>query len=139
MFYSFEEKLARAHYHLNLLWSESNQWIESCPYTITDEIDPNTGDNVIRSKLIGSPPPIVSQILGDCLHNFRATLDHLVHALALKNRLTLTDAEAIQVAFPIFRCKLGFQSRGMGKIKHISGEAQTIINRLQPYHAGNNA
>jgi hypothetical protein len=137
--HSFKDKFARAYHHFKMMGPEINRWVESDPYTISDEIDPNSGDNVVSAQLVGAPPPIIAQMLGDCLHNFRATLDHLVHALALKNKSTLTDAEATETAFPIFQTCPGFKSRGMGKIKHVSGEAQAIIKGLQPYHAGDKA
>jgi hypothetical protein len=112
---------------------EIDRWLKTHPYTITDDLDPDTGDNVVRTELTASPPPIIPQIIGDCLYNLRASLDHLVYALALANKPSLTDTEMTETAFPIFKTEAGFQTRGRGKIKHVSPEAHTIIDSLQPY------
>jgi hypothetical protein len=135
--YSFEEKLERARHHYESLWPEFGRWIKTHPYRVTDELDPDTGDNIVRLDSVDQPPPIIAQILGDCLHNLRAALDHVVYALAIANKLTLTDEEARETAFPIFK---KFPERWpWPAIQHVSPEAQAIIERLQPYHAGNRA
>jgi len=58
----------------------------------------------------------------------------LTYELAIANTGTLTDAQAIKTAFPIFRYSKGFCRRGKEKIRYLSTGAQTIIERLQPYH-----
>jgi hypothetical protein len=137
MRHSFEEKLDRAYQHLQQLQLEPRRWIQTRPYTITDEIDPNTGDNVIYGKLLGLPPPIIPQLIGDCLFNLRSCLDHLAYALAIANkRSPLTDTEAMSTAFPVFLHPGGFQSRGKGRVRLLSQRAQTVIERFQPYYAG---
>jgi hypothetical protein len=136
--FSFDEKLKRAHYYHKALWPEFRRWIDGHPYIITDEFDPDTGDNVVRLDSMQPLPPIIAQIFGDCLHNLRAALDHLTFALAIANKPTLTDAEARETQFPIFQSLEGFKARGAGRIRHLSPQAQAIINRLQPYNTGNN-
>jgi hypothetical protein len=59
MQYSFDDKLERADKHLQLLNSEIERWMEKHPYTITDEIDPNTSDNVVRLKRDRPIPPSI--------------------------------------------------------------------------------
>lgn len=132
---SFESKLQRAEQHLHELDPKIKQWITSHPYRISDELDPDTGDNIIWGELLDPMPSIISHLIGDCLQNLRSTLDHLAYELAVANTGMLTDAQAITTAFPIFRYSKGFSSRGMNKLRYLSGRAQSVIERLQPYHA----
>ena len=73
------------------------------------------------------------------LDNLRSSLDHLVYALALRQRGRLSDEEATETAFPIFNTCAGFNARGKGRIRHVGPGAQAIIDGLQPYHAGHDA
>ncbi|MGA6970040.1 MAG: hypothetical protein WBY93_00300 [Candidatus Binatus sp.] len=140
---SFVEKLERANQHLNSLESDIHRWLESKPYTMLYEPDLNTGENIISIDA-GKPPETISPTIGDCVHNLRSSLDHLVYSLAIKNRSGLTDEEAAETSFPIFkmrdsRVSDGLSPRGRGRIKYLSIEAQTIIKGLQPFHAGKDA
>jgi hypothetical protein len=135
--FSFESKLIRSEQHLRELGPEIRRWVQSRPYRIIDELDPDTGDNVISGQLRESPPPLIPQLTGDCLQNLRSCLDHLACALAVANKGALTDEEAMKVEFPIFRYVGHFQKHGMSQIKHLSVGAQTIIDKLQPCHTRN--
>ncbi len=129
---SFESKLDRAEQHLQELQAEIERWIKSHPYRITDELDPKTDDNIICGQLLGPTPPLILQLVGDCLQNLRSCLDHLAYALALANKESLTDAEVSRIAFPIFRYGAFFETRGLSKIRFLSRRAQAVIKRLQP-------
>jgi hypothetical protein len=139
MAHSFEEKLTRAQHHLDILGQEITRWRDSKPYILTDEIDPNTSWNVVYLEPLYPLPDNIPLTVGDCLHNLRASLDHLVHALAFANKPSLTDTEATETSFPIFRYSDGFHSRGKGRIRHVNPRAQAIIDGLQPYRIGDNA
>jgi hypothetical protein len=82
-------------------------------------------------------PPLILQLIGDCLQNLRSCLDHLAYALALANKGSLTDAEAVKIAFPIFCYVAGFEDRRMRKIANLSIAAQAVIKGLQPYYTKN--
>ena len=88
--FSFESKLDRTQQHLYELNLEIKRWIKSRPYRITDELDTDTGANVICGQLLGPVPSIISQLIGDCLQNLRSSLDHLAYELAIANTGTLT-------------------------------------------------
>jgi len=135
--YSFEAKLDRAGQHLKELRTELDSWIKNRPYRITDKLDPDNGDNVIYGQLRQAMPPSITELVGDCLQNLRSSLDHLAYALAIANKGSLTDAEEMQVAFPIFRDSTKFEGGGMKKIALLSAGAQTIIEGLQPCHTKN--
>jgi hypothetical protein len=136
--FSFESKLSRADHHFQVLEKNLAAWSSSKPYSIFEEIDPDSGDDVVRIKF-DSLPGEIAPTIGDCLYNLRSCLDHLAHALALKNRGSLSDEESTQIAFPILQYKDGFTARGLGRIRLLSDSAQAIIESLQPYHAGDAA
>ena len=136
--FSFESKLDRADHHLQVLEKNLLAWSSSKPYGILEEIDSETGDNIVRIKFDYLPSDIAPTI-GDCLYNLRSSLDHLAHALALKRQGYLSDDESIQIAFPIFRYQSGFDARGKGRIALLAQPAQAIVEALQPYQAGDAA
>jgi hypothetical protein len=137
--FSFEAKLERANQHLQSLKAAIQEWTASHPYTVIQDIDPQTGDNIVYFDRIDAPPESIRLLIGDCLFNFRSALDHLVQELALKNRGSLTEEESIEMAFPIFKFEAGFLKRGAGRIRHIDPKARAVIDGLQPYHAGSAA
>lgn len=137
--FSFESKLDRAYQHLKELRTKIDGWVKNRPYRLTDKLDANSGDNIISGQLLRPMPPLISQLVGDCLQNLRSSLDHLAYALAIANKGSLTDAEAIKTAFPIFRYAAGFEDRRMRKIGNLSSKAQAIIKRLQPCYTKNPA
>lgn len=77
------EKLYRADDHLELLNKEWRDFIrmENGPYDFVIHIDPQSGDHLIYAEIVKPPPPRLSAIVGDVLHNLRSALDHLAWAL----------------------------------------------------------
>jgi hypothetical protein len=109
-------------------------------YNITLDQEPPDGDLVVRLKDVKEPPAEWSLLIGDCVQNLRSSLDHLAFQLA---RLT-TRVPPPGTEFPIFRSgpkfrkrdKKGLPARGSGwyKVRAFPRSAQTICERLQPYH-----
>ncbi len=118
--YSFEAKLDRARQHLEKLGTELKAWIKCHPYRITNKYDLKSGDNVIYGQLTRPMPPLINELAGDCLQNLRSSLDHLAFELAIANKGSLTDAQQMQVAFPIFSDSNKFKRGGMKKIAFLS-------------------
>jgi len=83
------------------------------------------------------PPldPRFTLILGDCIHNIRSALDHLVAQLAILNG---APNEAIKkTAFPVCLSPGDFKNATVRKVApYISGIALAEIERLQPYSTG---
>jgi hypothetical protein len=132
-------KLERANQHLQALKEYIERWQSSHPYAISEEVDPNTGDDIVRFERIDPPPTDILFLIGDCLYNLRSALDHLIHSLAVKNCGSLSEEQSVETAFPIYKTQSGFLKRGKGRIKHLAPKAQAIIERLQPYQAGDAA
>ncbi len=144
MQYSFEEKLKRADHHLKLAKSEIERWLEDKPWAMTAELQADTGETILSIEVTTEPPAPLIHCIGDCIHNLRASLDHLAYALAIANKVMLTEEESFGISFPIFRERDvrypdGLTPRGRRRIKHLGDEAQAAINELQPFHAGHDA
>jgi hypothetical protein len=98
---SIEAKLARAEAHLRALENEIFAWLQ---------LKPCEGRVEFKSPLMGRytahlvhRPDTVrwALIFGDCIHNLRATLDHLMYAIALHQNPALGEQRASKVAFVI--------------------------------------
>ena len=71
---------------------------------------------------------------GEIIQHLRSSLDHLIWALALKHHATPHP----RIGFPICLTEENFKAaRNGGIINGISGNAQAIIERLQPYRNAN--
>jgi hypothetical protein len=85
-------------------------------------------------------PPVIDPnlplIVGDCIHNLRSALDHLVFQLAILKG-TGTEAAA-KTAFPIYLTAKSFKNFVDSRVApFIERNALTEIERLQPYARGN--
>lgn len=131
-------KLDRARNHFNDLHARvvSLMVPEKDATTAGHQYDPD------RQELIATLPkatpvdPAFSLIVGDCLHNTRSALDHLVFQLAVLNKAGI--AAANKTSFPV--CLKPDEFKGIVKRKvapFISSAALTEIEKLQPYATGN--
>ena len=69
-------------------------------------------------------------VIGDCLHNMRSALDHLVYALAGP------AASSVRTEFPIFIDRDKFRSSEPRVLRGVAEAALTIIKWVQPYRWG---
>jgi hypothetical protein len=83
------------------------------------------------------PPldPRFAIILGDCVHNLRSALDHLVAQLAILNNAPSAAIE--KTAFPVCLSAADFKNSTVRKVApYISRNALAEIEKLQPYSTG---
>ena len=133
-------KLYRATLHLQELQREIAAYLSSQPHSTALYSDESGRKYLLRGHLPHEPPEVLPLIVGDCLQNMRVALDHLAWALA-----ELGGKEPLRnTAFPIYIDEDDFHDRtkggvptarsGLGKMRALPKEAQTIIEGLQPYH-----
>jgi hypothetical protein len=131
-------KLERAQQHLDALQQEIERFLRRHPYTVIEEFNEEAGEYLLRAQVLEEPPSRWGVEVGDVVHNLRSALDHLVWQLALSHGGTAPSG----TEFPVFVDETAFKrsSKGGGryKIRGISPDAKTIIEALQPYHAGEN-
>ena len=127
-------KIERAKKHILDLEIARDRFIETEPYVIEPERDPQTGNYLFRVTKLQPPPHDLGLIAGDVIHNLRSALDHLAYQLVLVNGAIPTK----QTAFPIFDDAAGYVAHSHGKIKLMSQSAQDAIEATKPYRGRSN-
>ncbi len=97
----------------------------------------------VRDYSIGNVPEIsrdIGLLIGDCVHNLRATLDNLVYTIGTEANPRLKSEERRALTFPIADQRSDFlDSRRKGVIAKLPCRAQARIQGLQPYKRGKEA
>jgi hypothetical protein len=137
----YELKFRRAADHLKEVERLLLAYMSPQPYKITPEKDPDVGLS-FWITLREEPPDDISLAAGDCIHNLRSALDHVVYELSLRT----AGRPVSQTGFPIFvdpedwdRRELGRRrkfktSSGRHKLRKVPEGARLYIESLQPYH-----
>jgi hypothetical protein len=127
-------KIGRAYHHLNILEEQVGSFFKTDPYTIITRFNADRTEcrfNISVSDRI--PQDEWGLIVGDCVHNVRSALDHLVWEIAESfsgHQPTDSDTQ-----FPIFRTRDAFCTSCERYIGRLPVYAQALIEQLQPYHA----
>jgi len=129
-------KLGRAKTHLYALEDEIARAESLDNHEITVEDEPETAEYVFKVVGLQRSDPAWGLLAGDCIHNLRSALDHLVYQLALLGQArALTDGEARSTSFPVFDDRDRFRESGQGRLKLLRMGEQTRIAELQPFNA----
>jgi hypothetical protein len=144
--FSFEHKLNRADKHVEALKHETGAWVETNPYEIVDEPDPeppleqSSDLRVVyrrfRVSRIDPVPDSLLTIVGDCLFNIRSALDHLAFSLAKAYTPTMTIEQEVGSEFPIFHERPMKTGEEVRKIGCVHPGAAAVIKAMQPHHRG---
>lgn len=136
---SCEAKLAWARKHLDAAYTSFVEFGKTNPYRTTTDCDEETfvgsekhGAFSVRAFLDRPLPDAIALHVGDCVHNMRSALDHLVFSVSG------SPASDRYIQFPIYLMAEDYRS-GLWKLKNVPPLALTSIERLQPYHRGNEA
>lgn len=120
-------KLARAREHLAGLDAEIRAYCESGAAGL--RFDETCNQARLLFVLNAPPPPRLSILVGDVVHNARSAIDHLAWALVRFNRRTPSR----KCSFPICDDEDAFNERGVKIIAGVGRRAESIIRGLQPY------
>jgi hypothetical protein len=125
-------KIERANENIKNLGSEIAAFTHTENYLIIRNIDHKAKECTFSA--LGQLIPLRFSVLaGEIIHHLRSSLDHLVWALVLQRHATPT----FKVQFPLYTIEKEFKAAKKGGIiKGISGSAQAIIERIQPYREG---
>lgn len=138
-------KINRGREHVEAAQDAVDGWLGTDAYTISREVDPQTGDTVRRAQVQADPPRRISLLIGDAVYNLRSALDHAVYALAQSQLGTLTPEVEETLMYPI----VGNQnSKGQpadgsvifddavrrGRLQGVPDPAIAFIKKEQPYH-----
>jgi hypothetical protein len=111
----------------------SNAFLETHPYQSVGEDDPQSGDRIVKFRLISESPPELAIVLGDAIHNLRSALDHLACQIVLAGG----GKPNTHTAFPIFYAQKTFEAKFNGKIHGASQKMLDLVRGLNPYRRGN--
>lgn len=131
-------KLDRARHHCDTLHSRIVELLSPGKDIATAGHEYNPERQELIAKLPKATPadPSFPLLVGDCIHNTRSALDHLVYQLAILNNAPAISAE--KTAFPIYLESENFRRNVSRKVApFISSVALAEIEKLQPYAAGN--
>jgi hypothetical protein len=134
---SVRAKIDRAQFHFNKINTALNLVLGTKPETktVTSKIDSQGKEIVLCIPKAEPIPPTLPLIIGDCVHNLRSALDHLVYQLAVRNG-SCPSVFADKIFFPIYLNPSEFNNRPEKLVKpFISGTAFTEIEKSQPYAA----
>lgn len=133
-FASCWSKLGRAEEHFNSLKSELQAWKDTSPYSVRR--NPNADGSRHSLIFIGDSTKNLerwSLICGDCVHNIRSALDHLVYTLAIQHSGRNPPPNDKTLQFPICGSRRDFDAKGHW-IAPVSDAAKEFIERVQPYN-----
>ena len=133
-FASCFSKLGRAKEHFETLKTELTAWQKLNPYSVRKE---HNSDGSRHSLIfVGDSTKELerwSLICGDCVHNIRSALDHLVYGLAIQHSRENPPPNERNLQFPICGSRTHFDTKG-NWIAPLSDAAKTFIERVQPYN-----
>jgi hypothetical protein len=134
---SCQGKLGRANEHLQTLRNEIGPFESQHAHTITVEHDADAPQYIFKVHGIAQPKPEWAYIAGDCIHNLRSALDHLVYQLSILGQggRHLSIKEETRCAFPIESNPDEFTQNGERRIQLLRVGERTRIKELQPFNA----
>jgi hypothetical protein len=100
------------------------------------EIDADRQQLVMKLPKVKPLDPLLPLVVGDCVHNLRSALDHLVFQLAMLNGAG--SVAATKTSFPVCLTRKEFKNSVKGNVRpFISRVALTEIEKCQPYKTTN--
>lgn len=144
---SFALKMHRAKAHIDDLADSVETWLGSDAYTISEEVEPQTGDHVLRAHITKPLDPGWPLTVGDAVHNLRSALDHIAYQIALDGYQaqhpngTIPLGHQRRIMFPIVAAsndpKLSvdefYRQVIKGQLRYVPPDPAAVIETLQPY------
>lgn len=127
-------KIERANEQVLALEAQIQEFLAADPYVVRPEYDARNGEDLYRAHVLREPPPRISVIVGEVVHDLRSALDHLAW------QLTRPSNRRHTTGFPIFASP--WESGGTSeaefraKVDGMSDDVVAVIKRLQPHQPG---
>src|SRR5689334_5137643 len=94
------KRLAWSEHHLERVKEATHAYVrEIGTIPLVHEIEPESGDHVVRVGPVAPIPSDLAHMVGDTVHNLRSILDNLVYSCAVD--LPRSSASPERVAFPL--------------------------------------
>jgi hypothetical protein len=126
-----EAKIGRAEEHYSSVVDVINAWQRRSPYRLSFEKDPDGRRRTARLVVKEEVPRDVALSIGDCVHNLRSSLDHLVWAATMA-RIGI-PLRPDRIMFPVYDDADQWMDRASGSVGQLSTELQAAIEELQPF------
>ena len=111
-------------------------WRERLGAETTTELAPDGLSGVVRARLVESPPlEDWALLLGDVVHNYRASLDSLTWALAHLDGKTPREKVQRRIQFPFATSGTQWRKLIANELASLPAFAIGRLDRVQPYHA----
>ncbi|MBV9511598.1 MAG: hypothetical protein JO303_15100, partial [Caulobacteraceae bacterium] len=127
---SYRLKVERAKRHINELGQEIAAFFARSPFVIHVQEDLKAGERVWWLEIREIVPREWSAIVGDAIHNLRASLDLMM--VAIVRRCDPARQSYGHVYFVVSETKSKFELRLAEAIKGASPEARRLIEDLRP-------
>jgi hypothetical protein len=127
-------KIDRADEHYNALRSELKAFAEVQPYRPVSDHNADFTKHWLSVEF--DQPEDFAQwglMFGDCVHNLRSALDHVVYEIAVHESGTDPPPAWKTLMFPIMATESDFQKNGERRIKTLSDPVKAFIKQQQPY------
>lgn len=122
-------KIERANETINNLNSEINALINGDDYKIVSKLNDDATECIVSA--FGPDPPLrLSVLVGEIVHQFRSSLDHLIWALVIENKNNPTHFHQYPICDTPEKFEYAIEK---GNLEGISGSAKKIVESRQPY------
>jgi hypothetical protein len=128
---SWQLKYLRAREHLEQLRADHEWFIKGGPAAFTSQLDVETGEYVSQISRLDRLPAKWPALVGDCLQNLRASLNHLTWELDTRKPADRDES----VEFPIF-WKPPKANAWAKRTGSLPTAVETAIKGFQPYCRG---
>ena len=135
------QKLGRAYEHLEIVERTIERFLKMKPCRLVGKYDREppfeNGEEVLYRFTMDAPakpPSELSFQIGDFLTNLRATLDHLVFAIAIRHTNGDLGKWERDVSFPIYHDARRFAAKRGKLVNVLPLDVLALIEKLQPYY-----
>jgi hypothetical protein len=130
-----QPKIERAKHHIVDLHRQFRVFIDTKPYRVSTQRDPQTSKLIYYASRVEPMPTAFATITGDAIQNLRSALDHLAYQLHLVGT-NLTADPKWGGRFLCERSAHEFKSRIHGVVKGMRQDAVDAIHAIEPYKGG---
>jgi hypothetical protein len=129
-------KIDRGYEHLDALDEEIQTWLRRHPYGLRTQVQDKGRRHVGFLEIYGQPDSTrLGLLIGDCAHNFRSALDHLIGTIGRAN-LAPARFEEVEgkLEFPICTSEAAWKiALSQGKLEGMGRRVCAKVKRTQPY------
>lgn len=132
--------MERAVEHLEALEGECERFLQTKPYSVTAELETDTGDHIARFRIRRSMPLAVSVRVGELIHDLRSGLEHVAWVLACQTTAVedlWKDGTWKRVSYPVAHTYDAFTNHSL--MPFLTDAAKAALSPLQPYVEGSDA